>query len=177
MIDGRTLEGAAGYAGEVGHIPVNPTGVPCACGSIGCWETEVGERALLLRAGRDPDGGRAAVSAVIGAARAGEPQALDAMEHVGTWLGTGLAGLVNIFNPSVVVLGGLFERIHPLVSGHVERALATRALPASREHVTVFPAYLGIDAPVLGAAELAFEPLLADPATRLRQRQPEAVSA
>ena len=63
VIDGRTLEGAAGYAGEVGHIPVNPNGIPCACGSIGCWETEVGERALLLRAGRDPNGGRAAVDA------------------------------------------------------------------------------------------------------------------
>jgi predicted NBD/HSP70 family sugar kinase len=177
LIAGRPLVGAAGYAGEVGHIPVNPTGVPCGCGSVGCWETEIGERAMLLRAGRAPDGGRAAVGAVIAAARAGEPHALAAMEHVGTWLGIGLAGLVNVFNPTFVVLGGLFERIHPLVVARVERVLDQRALAASRELVTVVPASLGIDAPVLGAAELAFEPLLADPAARMRGPRFAAASA
>ena len=52
IVDGQPLIGAAGYAGEVGHMPVNPDGATCRCGSVGCWETEVGERALLRRAGR-----------------------------------------------------------------------------------------------------------------------------
>lgn len=177
IIDGRPLVGAAGFAGEVGHIPVNPTGVPCGCGSTGCWETEIGERAMLIRAGRDPDGGPGAVSAVIGAARAGEPGALAAMTHVGTWLGIGLAGLVNVFNPSLIVLGGLFERIHPFVADRIGRVLDDRALPASRGLVTVVPAALGVDAPVLGAAELAFETLLANPATRTGPRRQQAASA
>ena len=177
VVDGRTLEGAAGYAGEVGHIPVNPAGATCGCGSTGCWETEIGERAMLLRAGRDPAGGRAAVNAVIAAAGAGEADALAAMDHVGTWLGIGLAGLVNVFDPSVIVLGGLFQRIHPFVAGTVEQMLDERALPASRELVSVLPASLGVDAPVLGAAELAFEPLLADPALRLREGRLQRASA
>jgi predicted NBD/HSP70 family sugar kinase len=177
VIDGQTLEGAAGYAGEVGHMPVNPAGSVCGCGATGCWETEIGERALLIRAGRDPEGGRAAVDAVIADAWAGDERARAATDHVGTWLGIGLAGLVNIFNPTVIVLGGLFERLHPFVARHVDRELATRSLAASRDNVTVLGASLGIDAPVIGAAELAFAPILADPATRLRLRAPEAASA
>lgn len=168
VVDGEPLVGAAGYAGEIGHMPVNPAGARCGCGSTGCWETEIGERAMLARAGRRRDGGREAVNEVVAAARAGEPRALAAIDHVGTWLGIGLAGLVNVLNPSLVVLGGLFERIHPLVAGRLNEVLTERALPASRELVSVVPASLGFDAPILGAAELALEPFLADPATRLR---------
>ena len=58
IVDGRQLTGAAGYGGEIGHMPVNPDGSRCRCGSIGCWETEVGEGALLRRAGHAPDAGR-----------------------------------------------------------------------------------------------------------------------
>lgn len=168
VIDGRPLGGAAGYAGEVGHIPVNPLGTRCGCGSIGCWETEVGERALLVRAGRPADGGPAAVDEVILAARAGEPDALAAMDHVARWLGIGIAGLVNVMNPSLVVLGGLFQRLHPLVREGLEAVLRERALPPSRDLVAVVPGALGVDAPVLGAAEMAIEPFLADPAGRIR---------
>jgi hypothetical protein len=68
----------------------------------------------------------------------------------------------------VVVLGGLFGRIHPFVEGTLRTELDRLALPQSREVVRVVPASLGVDAPLLGAAELAFEPLLADPAMWIR---------
>ena len=167
---GLPLVGSAGYAAELGHMVVNPNGMPCGCGSWGCWETEIGERAMLTRAGRDPDGGREAVTELIAAARSGEPAASAALDQVAAWLGIGLATLVNVFNPTLVVLGGVFERIHPVVGSAVERALAERSLLASRELVRVVPGRLGVDAPILGAAELAFEELLADPATRIRPR-------
>ena len=176
IVDGTPLVGAAGYAGEVGHMPVNPGGAACGCGSVGCWETEIGERAMLTHAGRPADGGREAVSSVIAAARTGEAAALAGMEHVGTWLGIGLAGLVNILDPSLLVLGGQLGRIHPFVAARVDEILDARALPASRELVTVLPASLGADGAVLGAAELAFEPFLADPAARMRPAR-AAVSA
>jgi predicted NBD/HSP70 family sugar kinase len=172
IVGGRPLGGAAGYGGEVGHIPVNPNGSPCRCGSIGCWETEVGERALLERAGHPPGGGRAAVDAVLLEAERGSGTALMALDSVGRWLGFGLAGLVNVFNPRLVVLGGLFGRIHPFVIETVERELDRRALPGPRAVVAIVPATLGIDASLLGAAELAFEPLLADPATFIGPRDP-----
>lgn len=167
IVDGQPVVGAAGYAGEIGHLPVNPEGGRCGCGSSGCWETEIGERAMLVHAGRSAAGGREAVAALLEAAAAGEPEALAGLAHVGKWLGIGLAGLINVLNPSLVVLGGLFERIHPFVSDQLADVLERRALPASRELVSIVPGTLGVDGALLGAAEHAFDPLLADPAARL----------
>ena len=174
IVDGKQLTGAAGYGGEIGHMPVNPDGRRCRCGSVGCWETEVGEGALLRRAGHAADAGREGVDAVLSEAADGSPQALGALESVGRWLGFGLAGLVNVFNPQVVVLGGLFGRIHPFVEATLATELARLALAQSREVVRVTPASLGVDAPLRGAAELAFEPLLADPALWIRPAEATA---
>ena len=89
---GQPLTGVAGYGGEIGHFPVNPSGRACRCGAVGCWETEIGEGALLTLAGRPADGGRDAVDAVLRDAEAGESTALAALDHVGGWLGTLLFG-------------------------------------------------------------------------------------
>jgi predicted NBD/HSP70 family sugar kinase len=180
-VGGEPLDGAAGYAGEVGHMIVNPGGAPCACGSFGCWETEIGERAMLVRAGRSATGGAAAVDELIEAAMAGEGSASASVAQVGTWLGVGIASLVNIFDPTLVVLGGVLGRIHPLVASELDAALDRHALSAARELVRVVPGALGVNAPIIGAGELAFEPLLADPAWRLaavpRALRPAAASA
>lgn len=170
IVGGQPLTGAAGFGGEVGHIPVNQNGSACRCGSFGCWETEVGEGALLLRAGHPPGGGRSEVAAVLREAGSGSAAALSALDNVGHWLGFGLAGLVNTFNPQLVVLGGLFGRIYPYVTRTMNGELDRRVLPASRAMLKVVPSTLGVDAPLIGAAELAFDPLLADPAAWLRPR-------
>ncbi|HET8784120.1 MAG TPA: ROK family transcriptional regulator [Candidatus Limnocylindrales bacterium] len=170
IVDGRPLVGAAGYGGEVGHLPVNPDGAPCNCGSVGCWETEVGTLALLRRAGRSPQTGREAFDALLAPADAGDPAALDAFSDTGRWLGIGLAGIVNVLNPSLVLLGGRLTASYPYVRSALEAELDRRVLRASRRLVRVLPTSLGDDAPLLGAAELAFGPLLADPAAWLRPR-------
>ena len=140
------------------------------CGSVGCWETEIGSYALLRHAGHPTDGGRAEVDTVLREAAAGDPIALAALEVVARWVGFGLAGLVNVLNPRLVVLGGLLGRIHPYVGDVVDRELDRLTLPAPRRLVRVVPGSLGADAPILGAAELAFEPLLADPAAWIGPR-------
>ena len=177
VVDGAPLTGVAGYAGEVGHLPVNPAGRPCHCGSVGCWETEIGSFALLRRAGHPEDGGAAAVDLVLAEAAAGDRRALDAMTEVGRWVGFGLAGLVNVLDPRLIVLGGLLGRIHPYLAATVDAELDRLALRAPRRLVRVVPATLGIDAPLLGAAELAFERLLADPASWVGPRDVLRASA
>ena len=132
IVDGKPLTGAGGFAGEVGHMPVNPDGRTCRCGSVGCWETEIGEGALLRRAGHPPDAGREEVEAVLREAAAGAPDVLEALDAVGRWLGFGLAGLVNVFNPQVVVLGGLFGRIHPFVEATLRRRARSAGAAARR---------------------------------------------
>jgi predicted NBD/HSP70 family sugar kinase len=171
VVDGEPLTGVAGYSGEVGHIPVNPDGLPCRCGSLGCWETEVGTSALLRRAGRPPEGGKDAVGEVLAEAEAGDPVALAAFAETGRWLGIGLAGIINILNPQLVVLGGRLAASYPYVRSTLEAELDRRVLRASRRIMHVVTTSLGADAPLLGAAELAFEPLLADPAAWLRARR------
>lgn len=171
IIDGKPLTGAAGYGGEVGHMTVDPNGSPCRCGSVGCWETVVGGGALLALAGQPRESGRAGIDTVLREAAEGSASAVSAVDHVGRWLGLGLASLINVLDPRLIVLGGLFGRIYPLVIRPLTLELDRRALPASRALVRVVPATLGVDAPLLGAAELAFEPLLADPAMWVEARE------
>lgn len=161
---GRAMTSASGFAGEIGHIPVNLDGSRCNCGATGCWETEVGEEALLRRAGLAPDGGRAAFDAVCAAAAAGEPRTLVALEAHGRWLGLGLATLINVLDPELVVMGGIFGRLHPYVVGAIEGELGARVLPVLRAAVHVVPSRLAEDAALVGASELAWAGLLADPA-------------
>ena len=119
---------------------------------------------LLAKAGYPADAGRAGVDRVLADAADGSPTALAALGYVGRWLGIGLGSLVNILNPRIIVLGGPHARIYPFVRDILEAELAAHSLPAPRAEVRVVPAALGVDAPLVGAAELAFEPLLADPA-------------
>ena len=173
IVDGRPLSGIAGYGGEVGHLPVNPDGAECTCGARGCWETEVGAMRLLRRAGRSALGGPAEIDALLAAAAAGSGPDRAALAETGRWLGIGLAGLVNVLNPGLVVFGGLFQRIHPHVASIVEAELDRRTLPASRRLVRVVAGSLGAEAPLIGAAELALEPVLADPARWLAGSGPD----
>ncbi len=163
VVGGRQFTGSEGYAGEVGHLPVNPAGRQCRCGSRGCWETEVGEVALLRDAGMDPADEASTLDALFARADAGDPAALDAMATVGKWLGVGLAGLVSVFNPTMVALGGLYARLYPYVRPALQSELAARVMPASRRALEIVPALLGPDSALVGAAELAFARIIADP--------------
>ncbi|MET7425206.1 ROK family protein [Dactylosporangium sp. NPDC005555] len=160
---GRPVTGHGGYGGEVGHMVVNPAGKPCSCGSHGCWETEIGEHALLTAAGRNPSAGRDGILAVVDAAGRGDASAQAAVRQVGDWLGFGVANLVNIFNPEMVIFGGTLREVYLASAAQVRSRLNRNALPACREHVRLRTPVLGEDAALLGAAELAFEPLFADP--------------
>ena len=170
LVDGRPLAGSAGYAGEIGHFPVTADGTTCRCGSVGCWETQIGGGALLARAGLPRDAGTEGLDRLFAAADAGDTAALQAIEATARTLGVGLGGLVNTFNPRMVVLGGVFGRLHPYARQVIWDELERHSLPAPRAMVRVVPATLGVDAPLLGAAEVALEPVLADPATRLGSR-------
>nr|WP_239107156.1 ROK family protein [Spirilliplanes yamanashiensis] len=154
---GRRVTGHGGHGGEAGHMVVHPRGLPCACGSRGCWQTEIGAAALLRGTGAPSAG------AVLEAAARGDEAAAAAVRRVADWLGFGVANLVNIVNPEAVVFGGTLLDVYAAAPDRVRAKLDAMALPVCREHVRLRPAVLGDDAPLLGAAELAFERLLADP--------------
>jgi len=161
---GRPLTGRSGFAGEVGHLPLSPAGRLCHCGARGCWETEVGEDALLRVAGRSGSGGPSAVDQVLAMADAGEPAAQGAIESSGQWLAVGLAALIHILNPERIALGGFFATILPYARDALDRTLAELAIEPLAV-AKIVPARLGADGPLIGAAELAFEHWLDDPAS------------
>ncbi|WKU02425.1 ROK family protein [Micromonospora sp. HUAS LYJ1] len=160
---GRRLTGHGGYGGEVGHMVVVRDGTPCECGSRGCWETQIGEYGLLRAAGRSDARGRDALLAVFDAADRGDARAQTAVRHAGDWLGFGVANLVNIFNPEMVIFGGTMRDLYLAAAAQVRSRLNETGLPACLEHVRLRTPKLGDDAALIGAAELAFERLLADP--------------
>lgn len=159
ILGGRPMMGAGGYGGEVGHMVVNPSGRSCRCGRRGCWETEIGEDAVLIALG---GGRRDDVDALLAPLTLRASDDAPELRRVARWLGLGLANLVNIFNPEVVVFGGLLRKILPLVEAHLREHFDT-ALVAPREQVRLALPGLGRDSALLGAAESVFAPLLADP--------------
>ncbi|MFX0581334.1 ROK family protein [Nocardia nepalensis] len=163
IMGGKLLGGEGGYGGEVGHMIVNPGGRACTCGSYGCLEAEAGELALIAAAGRTDLTGRAAVEAIVEAAARGDATARDALHQVGDWLGYGVANLVNIFNPTMVVFGGVLREIYLASAAQVRSRLAVNGLLAVRERVRLRTSALADDAPLVGAAELAFADVLTDP--------------
>jgi predicted NBD/HSP70 family sugar kinase len=165
IVGGDLLNGDGGYGCEVGHMVVNPyDGRPCGCGSHGCLEAEVGERALLDAAGRPAElFGRDAVRAVVDDADRGDPAGRAALCRIGDWLGIGVANLINLFNPGMVVFGGMLRDLYPGAAAQVRARIAANVLPVARERVRLRTATLGDDATLVGAAELGFAGLLADP--------------
>jgi predicted NBD/HSP70 family sugar kinase len=163
LIDGERLAGHSGYGCEFGHVPVDPLGKPCRCGGSGCWETEIGTRVLLDRAGFAVRPDIDVFDDFIAAADAGEPTVRAALDEHGRWVGIGLAGFINAFDPELIVLGGFLARVLPYISTSLDREMTARSFRGVDRSVAVIAASLGIDAALIGAAELAFRALLDDP--------------
>lgn len=165
LVGGELLGGDAGYGCEVGHMLVNPVdGRACLCGSRGCLEAETGEYALLAAAGRTPGLiGRDAVRAVLADAATGERAAAGAVARIGDWLGIGVANLINLFNPGVVIFGGMLRDVYAAAAPHVAARIAQHAMPVSQERAKLRLSGLADDATLIGAADLGFATLLAHP--------------
>jgi len=160
---GQMLEGSRGYGGEVGHMQVNPYGVACHCGSRGCWETEAGEGALVRRAGL-PAGGPGAVEVVLQRAREGDPTCVTAVETTARWISAGLVNLVNSLNPEMLILGGMFEDILGLAEATLVEQLRLGVYDSAQLPVAVVRPKFGRESVLMGAAELALQVILLDPA-------------
>ena len=160
---GQLLHGAQGGTGEVGHLLVDSAGLKCRCGATGCWETKVGVDRLLTSAGRLPGGGAHAVEEVLEAAAAGDRRCAGAVDEVAYWTGIGLANVVTAFDPRVIVVAGVLDQVWRARPDVVRDGIRHSSRIAMLDDVEVRSAGLGEDSPLIGAAELALAPLLANP--------------
>ncbi|MFZ4894876.1 ROK family transcriptional regulator [Plantibacter sp. Mn2098] len=166
--DGRLLRGVNGYAGELGHTLVNSAGVVCHCGATGCLETEVRREPLLQALGLDPTEGDQLEGALLAAYADPDrvaPEIAAVVDRQLAYLGVALRNIVNVFNPKLVILGGFLGALSEIAPERIEHAVATSAMMGPRDDVSTVRAALGRDLLIVGAAELAFAPILADPAS------------
>ena len=167
VVNGQIYHGSAAGAGEIGHVTILPQdGERCSCGNTGCLETLVSEPALLrlarLLAEADPQGLLARglrqsqdIEAVFAAARLGDPRACQLLEQRGYYLGIALANLVNILNPDLILLGGIFAQGADLLLPAAEETMRTMAFARLGENVRLQTTEFGWRAGVTGAATLA----------------------
>ncbi len=151
IADGGLLRGAFGAGGEVGHIPVEPEGRPCTCGLRGCLEAYSSGPSLVRLAIERGFVGSPTGPAVIAAARSGDPAALAAVQTAGRMLGRGIATLVMLLNPEVIVLGTLAVHAGDLLMPEIEREVTARTWPRLRQSLRIVPAALGDRAQDLAA--------------------------
>ena len=167
---GVLLRGAQGAGGELGHVTIQATGPRCACGNRGCLEA-LASGTAISRCARElasekPNsalGRLASERKILGEdvtrlAREGDELALSVLEEAGRWLGIGLAGFVNIFNPEVVAVGGGVVAAGELILKAAREEVYLRARPPSRDLAEIKEATLGPESGVLGAAALARDP-------------------
>ena len=154
IIDGRLRRGCHGYAGEVGHIEVDPGGAPCRCGRRGCLEAVAGPGAVLRRTAPEADVAalEAEIEETAGLARAGDPAALDLLAEIGRHLGKGVAMLAAVLDPEVVVLGGHYVPLAPWLLPAAEEELRRRSLAPEAGGCRLVASTLGPGAAALGAA-------------------------
>lgn len=173
ILDGKLYTGASGAAGEVGHMTVDVNGPRCKCGNWGCWEAVASGTALAREAVRRLEAGaesrilelaggdleQVKAEVVFAAFQQGDRLAQSLIERAGYYLGVGLASLINIFSPELIVIGGGLSHMGEALLGPAESVARQRAFALSASGARIVPAKLGDDSGVLGAVALAREGL------------------
>lgn len=183
VADGRLLRGRQGYAGEFGHMIVDPQGRRCGCGRTGCWETVSGLRHLLDLA-TDPDDPVRDPATTLDdrlaeinrRASLGDTRTLAALAEVGGWVGVGVAMLANALNPASVVLSGYFAAVGEHMRPAIESRLHAGVLAPDAGGTRVELSALGFGAAVRGGATHALDLVFTDP-TRVERRAVAAEGA
>ena len=166
ILDGKLWRGADGSAAEIGHIGVDPfAGVACMCGSRGCLEVYASATAIvrMTREAR-PRYPNSVLhntedltsAKIYQAGMEGDELAIEVFRRMGVYLGIGLASLINVLNPEIVVIGGGLSNGWELFAKHMHQQVIERAFPIPARRVKIVRAQCGDDAGLLGAARLAF---------------------
>ncbi|HEX9019902.1 MAG TPA: ROK family protein [Nitrospirota bacterium] len=166
ILDNRIWHGADGMAGEIGHMTIIPDGRKCGCGNTGCLEMYSSARGIV-QSYREELGRNAQPAAgllneitsekIYQAAHAGDPTALRVMKEMGRALGIGIASLINIFNPEMIVVGGGVKDAWPLFISATHEEVLKRAFQVPAERTRIVPSMLGDDAGMMGAAAAALQ--------------------
>ena len=169
--DGKIYRGAKGCAGDVGHICVDKNGPICSCGNAGCLEAVAAGPAIaergrieavsgsssILKKYYDRNGGKILAENVGDAAREGDPAAIEIIRSSGEIIGDVLAGLVNFYNPEMIIIGGGVSNIGNLLLSSIRQGVLNRSLPLATRDLQIMFSSIGPEAGVYGALSLAIQ--------------------
>ena len=173
-MDGKLFRGGHGYAGEIGHIQRDPGGEQCGCGRIGCWETQVGPRAVLHRAKKDL---QEQADPTLLSACSGDPENLTfemvvrfalkgnalcryAIEEVAVHLGMGIVDMVHVFVPELVLIGGGFIQAKDILQPIIEKTIFSNVLQPYADRLQIAFSDRGSNDCVLGAVAIVLDDIL-----------------
>ncbi|MFN8449069.1 MAG: ROK family transcriptional regulator [Anaerolineae bacterium] len=170
VVRGSIYRGSSGCAGDIGHIQADRQGPVCHCGNVGCLEAMASGSAIARRASEAAhdssspvlarylaDGAVLTAEHVGRAARSGDEVAMGIIKSSGMLIGEVLAGVVNFYNPSLIVIGGGVAKIGTQFLTTIRRGILSRSLPLSTQHLRIDYSSIGDDAGVIGAVALALE--------------------
>jgi len=189
LLDGQIYRGVTGSAGEIGHLTIDENGPLCACGNHGCLEAIAGGRAIALQAQEAVRNKQRTQLAsiqpvesitardVAAAARRGDLLAQQILARAGTHIGIAIAGMVNLFNPALVIIGGGVAQTGDILLEPIRQAVQRRSLPAATRVVRITTAMLGRRSSSMGAVIQALTIALHQIADRKEVRLPQATRA
>jgi len=177
IYEGHLFNGGTGYAGEFGHMTMDPHGERCNCGNRGCWETQASQSALfryirqaveqnqtsMLVDQTNHDLAQLTVPLVVEAVQTGDAVALGALNQVGHSLGIGIASLVNALNPELVVFGGILSLAGDFLLPVINEELENRALRWNERAVKVVLSQHGVNSCVMGGTATIYHAVLNQP--------------
>jgi len=173
VINGEIFDGASGFAGELGHIQVNPDGVLCNCGKVGCLDTITSASSLLKNIKDGLRNGHVSkldeykdsleninLEIVIDAAQKGDGFAIDIIHNIGLELGKGLSIAVHLFNPQIIIIDGVLSKAQKLIVNPIEHAINKYCLTDFKEDLSIEISQLSEDAKIFGVHAYVVEALL-----------------
>ena len=173
IMDGQIFRGRGGFAGEIGHMTIEPEGDLCSCGRRGCWETLVGPRAVVAKYrsrteasvgdGVRLDSDEIGFGELVEAAGLGDLAAMAVLQDAARYLGIGIANLVNILNPQLVVLGGVLGQASEQLVPVIKETVKQNSLFPMRAALSIVPSLNGADDCVMGAVALVLDNILREP--------------
>ncbi len=169
IVNGKLYKGRDGFAGEFGHLPMVDNGSLCRCGKRGCLETVASGTAIALLAKEGIETGQSSflsqladydsneIKKVIRAANLGDQYSITMLANVGQWLGKGLAYLIQIFNPEMIILGGPIAEAKPYIFPPIQQSIQAFCIPDLVKEIQIKVSELGSQAGILGVAALFLE--------------------
>lgn len=175
VVNGEVFQGASGFAGELGHIQVDPEGELCYCGKIGCLNTITSASSLVRRVQRDIQDGQVSklasfrdnvaqidIDELINAAYQGDSYAIDILHEAGFQLGKGLAIAISLFNPEVIIVDGVLATAATFILNTIEQAISKYCLSDFRNDMTIELTQLNGTAKWLGTHAYVMEDIFAN---------------